>query len=406
MKVFIIFFSFFMLISCNEKVYTDDRDEEQQDAVSVSDKDISGSDDSEGRIDEFEDITAWDEDGSVELYENEIRESGDTSFDSDSSFEDDMNSDIDFVPGFEEGAQYFPIISTGQEFCFHNADDLAVCPPEGSDFHGQDGSYGVYLRVFSTDKTNPAEPVTVDQIRGFRWAPGTIKDNINFKDANNHCKNLVYGGIDSWEVPAIHELSTLAVYNTEDNYFDKSVMEGGSEETFWSATLDITSATSNLWTFDFEYVDIDKKSSSFSASVICISRQDESVPSTNDNRYFTKIMSDGKTVAGDRVTELMWQLECLEDVSWQEGLALCEGLEYGAFDDWRVPDFNELLSVVDYKKQKPAAEINFGVDYQIWSSTSNVVFPGSAFFLYSENGKVDSYGKLSEKTVCCVRNIK
>jgi hypothetical protein len=67
-------------------------------------------------------------------------------------------------------------------------------------------------------------------------------------------------------------------------------------------------------------------------------------------------------------------------MSWSEALVFARDLNLGGFDDWRVPNVNELLSLVHYGRTRPSldpvfdfsSEGEFGVGpaEAYWSSTT------------------------------------
>jgi hypothetical protein len=82
----------------------------------------------------------------------------------------------------------------------------------------------------------------------------------------------------------------------------------------------------------------------------------------------------------DHATGLMWQYaEELQQRTWVEALATCEGLELGGFTDWRLPSIKELQSIINYGRSYPAIDQEYfgresyaleGRDHwQFWSAT-------------------------------------
>ena len=87
---------------------------------------------------------------------------------------------------------------------------------------------------------------------------------------------------------------------------------------------------------------------------------------------FDRYVNNGDGTVTDTCTGLMWQQESgdpfpgppLEAVSWCDALHYAEGLALGGHDDWRVPDINELNSIVD------RGNFNFSID-PIFSAIAN-----------------------------------
>jgi len=63
------------------------------------------------------------------------------------------------------------------------------------------------------------------------------------------------------------------------------------------------------------------------------------------------------TMVKDPKTNLIWEdtLHASEDkVIHMEAKAYCEALKLGTYENWRLPTLPELLTIVDYKRYKPA----------------------------------------------------
>ena len=79
----------------------------------------------------------------------------------------------------------------------------------------------------------------------------------------------------------------------------------------------------------------------------------------------------------DTDTQLMWQDTAVSTKSdWEEAIAVCQHSLLGGFTDWRLPNINELLSLIDYSKDDPALKnIAFqsgNLNGNYWSSTSDL----------------------------------
>ena len=87
-------------------------------------------------------------------------------------------------------------------------------------------------------------------------------------------------------------------------------------------------------------------------------------------RFVQRVYVAGEPVVMDMATGLMWQGNYVTQKTWQQALAYCEGLNYGGFSDWRLPNINELKSLINYNKDVPASDFpNMPPDW-FWSSSS------------------------------------
>ena len=66
-----------------------------------------------------------------------------------------------------------------------------------------------------------------------------------------------------------------------------------------------------------------------------------------------------------------WVYKIKETVEWEEALQYCENLVFAGHDDWKLPSNKEQVSMVDYRKMKPALDETFfpNTDYKAfyWS---------------------------------------
>lgn len=105
---------------------------------------------------------------------------------------------------------------------------------------------------------------------------------------------------------------------------------------------------------------------------------------------------DVNNTVTDNTTKLMWQDDDNGTVTgtgmaWEAAITHCEALTLGGYDDWRLPNFNELYSIADRSTSNPsidAAFINFefaATDYY-WSSTSIVSQLDTAWVVHFGGG--------------------
>lgn len=92
---------------------------------------------------------------------------------------------------------------------------------------------------------------------------------------------------------------------------------------------------------------------------------------------------DAKGVVNCKVTKLMWQddLDINKSIrrTWSESIEYCEDLGLAGYTDWRLPNVNELESIVDYERFVPAIAPAFKyiglapddfAKWHYWTSTS------------------------------------
>ena len=115
----------------------------------------------------------------------------------------------------------------------------------------------------------------------------------------------------------------------------------------------------------------------------------------------------------DSKTGLEWQDNSDNNSTqktWQEAIDYCEALTLDTHDDWRLPNINELKTLIDRTKREPAIKENvfeyIGTNnyYIYWSSSSFVGHEGGAWVVHFNYGDVDGYSKDGNYFVRCVRD--
>jgi hypothetical protein len=133
------------------------------------------------------------------------------------------------------------------------------------------------------------------------------------------------------------------------------------------------------------------------------------------------VRDDDKEVVNDTTTCLMWQDDNASETvikTWQEAIDYCEDISFAGYEDWRLPNFNELYSIGDRSKYNPAikdafkniasrtylSSTAFVVDGTYWSSTTFVDDANNAWIVSADYGRSNSYAKTNYGFVRCVRD--
>lgn len=121
----------------------------------------------------------------------------------------------------------------------------------------------------------------------------------------------------------------------------------------------------------------------------------------------------GNQTVTDRATGLMWDQRETSLMNWQAAMAYCEGLSHASYSDWRLPNRNELQSLIDYTKTT-APLVNVTAfpntsSASYWTSTTTTQSISRAWNLSFANGRVDYVNgsgnntKFTNNYVRCVR---
>jgi hypothetical protein len=295
-----------------------------------------------------------------------------------------------------------PVPDTGQTKCYDNTQEIP-CPNSDQPFYGQDAQYTNNPHSY-TDLENG---VIQDNVTGLMWqkymAPGMYDfyGRYDFYGAFAYCENLTLGGYSDWRVPTPRELSTLVdssrLYPVpiDTNYFPDT------QATDYHATNNSdTSSGSMQWLVDFYDGDVDY----ITAGSFYYVRAVRGGQASNN------FIDHSNGTVTDTDTGLMWQQATAPGTfTWQQALAYCENLTLAGHSDWRLPNRNELQTLVDYRRFNPAIDTNYFPNTQAsstslyWSSTTDVRLLDASNDVNFQTGKVGTNYKTDYRYVRAVR---
>lgn len=331
------------------------------------------------------------------------------------------------------------IPATGQTECYDNTKEIP-CPETGESFSGQDARYSTGQRSYTKLDINGKElpdntttwAMVRDKVTGLFWEAKNNKDRstdyTNPRDADNTytwydsnqasnngnagtqgegtdtedfinaLNNSRFGGFSDWRLPTARELSYLADRgkakspSINTTYFPETLSQ------YWTATTDPSNNQQSA-AIDFSnsgYMNFPEKSDRNSVRAV---RGEKAVQSFVDN---------GDGTVTDTGTGLTWQKDSLSNISWKDALAYCENLTLGGYSDWRLPNINELISLVDYSTFSPSIDTRYFTNtaYHYWSSTTCALSPYKAFHDCFYRGRVETYNKLDNGDLSHVRAVR
>ena len=112
-------------------------------------------------------------------------------------------------------------------------------------------------------------------------------------------------------------------------------------------------------------------------------------------------------IVKDSVSKLEFQDDAIGSAMiWEEAINHCETLTLGGHSDWRLPNINELKSIVDRTRYNPAIKDAFVHTASFYfSSTSSEAYNYSVWTVHFEEGSVaHGSGKKTNTYVRCVRD--
>lgn len=313
-------------------------------------------------------------------------------------------NDEDPFPGKEDPA----VICTGLTACYNLFEEMECPDYKNEDFFGQDAQYAekqyCLKRSFST--TTSSETVT-DNITALIWQKNTPEQiegcsgnsgkTCSHQEAVNYCNNLNLEG-KTWRLPTLKELETLIDFSQtptiNQKYFN---LPSTSLKKFWTET-DSQVNNGKFWVIDFGTALISDEASNKFFYPKCVSGNelsDSEFEETVDQTTSQKIIKD-------EVNNLIWTTCDNSLHTWQSALNYCKTLNYAGRKNWRLPNINELATIINYSRSAPASDFpSIGSAY-FWSSSTNSTNIKQAWRTYTYSGEI-SYGdktKENHKVIC------
>ncbi|MBN2526362.1 MAG: DUF1566 domain-containing protein, partial [Deltaproteobacteria bacterium] len=143
----------------------------------------------------------------------------------------------------------------------------------------------------------------------------------------------------------------------------------------------------------------------------------------NESRYTLHLDTHDEPMVQDNVTGLFWQgchgglkgENCItaderiasQEMIWTDAVTYCDTLEWGGYEDWRLPDEFALQSIVDYGVYGPSIDnVAFPatVEKRYWSSSSYASDENNAWYVGFTSGSVSNVVKESNLYARCVRS--
>jgi len=423
--LFILVLSALFVFSCSSK---DDGKEEltDTDSSAVQDDDNSGDTqpDETANNDDTTDTSQENDDSDTSdsgITDNDIPENADDSDTTPEQPDDtdptddsgDSEPDDDDDTGTNDDDQeiiisdipvVFGNICTGETKCYDETAEI-TCPDEGEPFFGQDAQYaklGKCIPQKFTVKGTGEEKIVFDENLKLEWQQKIPEGEFDWQSAANYCGQKYAGGY-GWRLPTPKELLSIVDNGRYDPAINTDYFPGTPDEWFWTSADFASTADSDqnkAWfvRFDKGFLSHKSKTESEKMHVRCV--RGTTLP---DGEFETQTIG-GDEVVKDSVTGLMWQKTYKDGVKkFADALSICEKLDYAGFTDWRLPNKNELASIANYAKYRPASDFPGMPNWTFRTSTTDTKTNSSAWYVIFSESIVNPYAKTNSDSVRCVR---
>ncbi len=225
-----------------------------------------------------------------------------------------------------------------------------------------------------------------------------------------------FAGFSDWRLPNIVELQTIVERKNISPAINAIAFPNATNDWFWSSSFS-ASNSNDAWIVNFDTGHGNLINKNYDSAVRLVRGGKwafGALPYTTPTSDFIDYQNG--TVTHKR-TCLMWQ-RCLVGQTWID--SRCSGAikrytyarataltsSFAGFSDWRLPNQNELLSIVEYGAYSPAinnAMFPSSRNRQLWSSSSNAGNSGYAWIVDFYYGEGSDYNKHKDNGVRLVR---
>lgn len=320
-------------------------------------------------------------------------------------------------------AYHQPFPDTGQSKCYNNEQEI-TCPQPGEPFFGQDAQYQPRLPRSYTRLKSGGSPwlegldfpeqwlMTKDNVTGLTWEVKTDEPGLRSKnntytwynpglldpgvqdggvcsgsscDTYSYIKTLNdqnFGQRSNWRVPGWQELTSLVHWDRHLPAINFRWFPETKSSSYWTSTL-LAQAMCRAGSIHFALGNQSYSEKKMQYRIRAVSESDQVLSHIQDNQ-------DG-TISTTK-TGLMWSKcscgqewdgnQCLgepESKSWEGALACAEEMDMAGQTDWRLPNINELQSLVHRGYPSPAISVLFQnetMSTYYWTSTTLNDTPG------------------------------
>ena len=294
-----------------------------------------------------------------------------------------------------------PVLKTGQTLSYDVYGNVVTDNSIKDDGFYQTGKARKYSHIGSS--------VVLDHATGLMWQD-YYSDEVSYiksdtwEEASVYCVNFALDGA-GWRMPNIKELESIVNYGVYDSSVTSGVFSRIDSWKYWSSTS-LADDDDFAWNVGFYtgYSHFDTKVDDY--YVRCVKGGLlESSNFTRNNQ--TKIVTDN-------LNALQWQDDTIVTTTtrtWSGAIDYCENtLELGGFDDWRLPNENELLSIADRSRYNPAIDDTIFANtnsWFYWSSTTDAYRTTSALLVsFAYGSSLYVHKRNDQHYVRCVRGGK
>ena len=218
----------------------------------------------------------------------------------------------------------------------------------------------------------------------------------SWQEAVDYCENLEIGERRDWRAPSPHELAGISDLSRYQPTIDTGIFPMETVNQWTSLTY--AAYEGRAWSVSYYNGITQAPNKTDALKVRCVHGGKATTGSSGFNRFETDASSD-QTVVHDLVSGLSWQGVDTTSKTWKQAMSYCEGLDYAGYEDWRLPDANEMQTLVDYSRAEPASSFPVATLANYWLSTTLPFLDTHAYALSFQFGASMSWAKTGTMSV-------
>ena len=242
---------------------------------------------------------------------------------------------------------------------------------------------------------------------GLVWQQADDGERRPWIDAESYCDGLSFADHDDWRLPRIDELKSIIDYTRFRPALDPAF--SGHSDSYWASTSGEEGFHDDLaWGVNFWSGHGGAGGKRDPLYVRCV-RKGPFWP-LDISEY---LVVDSATTVKDTYHQLVWQrgneANMTRGYGWDDAKRYCEKLETGGYSDWRLPELQELETIIDYTITRSPAwntdifNVRPGRGWLFWTNTDYAMDPDAMWGVQFGNGGTLSLDKPGNYHVRCVR---
>jgi uncharacterized protein DUF1566 len=208
---------------------------------------------------------------------------------------------------------------------------------------GDDEDYSINPISF----TDNGDSTITDDNTNLMWADAKDAD-VTWASADSYCSALTHAGQSDWRLPSVKEVLSIFDYSIA-GYSSTGLLD----QTYFSVVIQ------RFWTSDvnphnegYAFTVDGTAGRTYSQYKGYDQRDAICVRSIGSNSVWPlNFMDTGTGVIEHPSTDLMWQQSSTVSDDWEDAITDCEALSLGGYDDWRLSNLKELLTLVSFEDE-------------------------------------------------------